>query len=109
MKRILKCLIITTTIFLFLFSPVYGGWKEIVSNNQLKATEYINQLKTGADPNSLTRPNLRRQNHYKAKQSYREVSKAMDDAEALARAGKADLIKDPEFVYMSASEEKAKK
>lgn len=109
MKHILKCLMVTTTIFLFLSSPVYGGWKEIVTQNQTKATNYINQLKDGANPNSLTRPNLRRKNHFKAKRSYREINKAMDEAEALAKAGKADLIKEPEFVYKGASEEKVKK
>lgn len=109
MKKTIKLLIVMGIIFGFLSSPAYGGWKETVTNNQVKATEYINQLKTGADPNSLTRPNLRRKNHYKAKQSYREIGKAMDEAEALARAGKAKLIKEPEFVIKGVSEEKATK
>jgi hypothetical protein len=109
MRKMLKWLIAIGIILNFLSSPVQGGWKQTVTNNQLKATEYINQLKTGADPNSLTRPTLRRKNNFRAKRSQQEINKAMDDAEALARAGKPDLIKVPEFAYKGVSEDKATK
>lgn len=39
------------------------------------------------------------------KRSRREILKAMDEAETLARAGKHHLIKEPEFVYKGVSEE----
>jgi len=109
MKKLLKLLIAIGIIFNFLTLPVHAGWKETVTNNQMKATEYITQLKDGANPDSLTRPTLRRKNHFKAKRSYREVNEAMDDAEALARAGKADQIEEPEFVYKGVSEKKTTK
>ncbi len=99
-----RWLMVAAIVFQLLASPVYGASKAIITRNQLKAIEYITQLKAGADPNSLTRPQLRRHNKWKVKQSRREINKAMDEAEALARAGKHHLIQKPEFVYKGLSE-----
>ena len=106
MKKLLKLLIAIGIIFNFLTLPVHAGWKETVTNNQVKAIEYITQLKDGADPDSHTRPTLTRENRFKAKRSVQEINQAMDDAEALARAGKAELLQEPEFVYKGVSEKK---
>jgi len=92
-------------VFLFFCSPAYGYHGKITLN-QIKAKEYISQLQAGADPDSLTRPHLRRDKNNKMKQSRREIQKAMDDAEALARAGKYQLIKEPEFKYNGIPEDK---
>lgn len=108
MKKMFKILVVFGVIFQFLSSPVYANWKEKITNNQLKAKEYISQLKAGANPDSLTRPHLRRVDKYKVKQSNKEIKKAMDEAEALARAGKHDLIMEPEFAIQGISEERAK-
>jgi len=108
MRMSFRWFLLAGIVLLFLITPVYGGWKEVVTKNQIKATEYISQLKSGADPDSLTRPKLKRGNKAKSKKSHREILKAMDEAETLARSGKHDLIEKPEFFYKGVSEKKAK-
>ncbi len=106
MKTSLKLLIIVGIIFQLLSSQVYGGVRERITKNQLRAKEYILQLKNGADPDKLKRPYLRRHNKWKVKKSRREIKRAMDRAEALARAGKRRFIRIPDYVYKGMSEKK---
>jgi hypothetical protein len=106
MRTVIKWMMLAGIILHFLCSPVYGGYQVKITRNQLKAKEYISQLQAGANPDSLTRPQLRRDKHSKMKRSRREILKAMDEAEALARAGKHPLIEEPEFVHNGVSEEK---
>ena len=105
MRKTFRWLIAAGIVLQFLSSTVYGGFKETITQNQVKAAEYITQLKAGADPDTLTRPQLRRnQKDFKAKQSVKEINKAMDEAESLARDGKHDLIQKPDFNYEGVSE-----
>ena len=106
MRTLLKWLMVVGMVFQFMSSSVYGGTKDIIIKNELKAQEYITQLKAGADPNSLTRPRLRRHHKWRVKRSARELKKDMDAAEALARAGKHHLIQEPDYIFQDMSEEK---
>ncbi len=102
-------LIIVIGIFISLCSPCYAGWKEKIVKNQKKAITYISALKSGADPNKLKRPVLRRDKKAKANIANRKIRKAMVGAEALARSGKHDLIEIPDFKNKLDSKEKKKK
>lgn len=104
MKTVLRWLAVVVTIIPLLSLPAYAGWKAKVTKNQEVASAYIMQLKSGKDPDKLIRPHLRRSDKYKAKQSQKEIKKAMDEAEAQARAGKHKLIKEPEFTIKGLSE-----
>jgi hypothetical protein len=106
MKSIICQFLAVIAMFLFLSSPLYAGWKEKVTSNQILASEYIQKLQAGADPAKVERPHLRRIDNYKAKQARSEIIKAMDNAEKLARAGKHQLIELPEFSFKPLSEEK---
>ena len=91
---------VAVLIVLFLGTvQVQAGWKEKVTTNQMKATEYILSLKQGADPDTLERPSLRRVDSYKGKQANSDITEAMDAAVELARAGKHNEIKEPEFAF----------
>ena len=109
MKTVSKWLMVAGIVLQFLCSPVYGGYEAKITQNQIRAKEYIAQLQTCADPNTLTRPQLRRDKKTKMKRSVREINKAMDEAEALARAGECYLIKEPEFTVNGIPEEEYKK
>jgi len=65
MRTALKWLMVMEIVFQFLSSSVYGGTRNIIIKNQLKAQEYITQIKAGADPNSLTRPRRQTTPHTK--------------------------------------------
>jgi hypothetical protein len=106
MKYIICRLLAGIVIFFFLSSPLYAGWKEKVTSNQILASEYIQKLKSGADPARIERPHLRRIDNFRAKQARSEIIKAMEKAEKLARAGKHQLIEQPEFTFKPLSEEK---
>ena len=108
MRTKIKWLLVAGIVFQFMVSPVYGSNKYIITMNQLRANEYISQLKAGVDPKSLTRPYLRSHHNYKVKRSRREIRKALDIAEALSRAGKYHLIQEPEYVFKGMSEESTK-
>jgi len=97
MKKLLNCLFLFGPIVQLLSSSVYAGHrvKYKIMTNQLKGQEYIFQLKDGANPDILERPRLRLSGNYKAKKERREMYKAMDEAEALARQGKRNLIQLP--------------
>jgi hypothetical protein len=92
----------------FLCSPVHAGYQGKITQNQIRAKEYIAQLQAGANPNTLERPQLRRDKKTKMKRSRREIIAAMDEAEALARVGKQRLIKEPKFTINGIPEEKYK-
>jgi len=105
MKSRIHSAIIAGLFILFLTSPAIAGWKSKVTQNQLKATKYIVQLKNGANPNTIKRPQLRRGKNWKAKQSHREIIAIMTQAEELAKNGKQDLIKKPAFKFNGLSED----
>ncbi len=104
MKSRFHSAIIVGLCILFLTSPALAGWKSKVTQNQLKATKYITQLKNGVDPDTITRPQLRRDKNWKAKQSQKEIIAVMTQAEKLARDGKRGLIKKPVFKFNGLSE-----
>jgi len=106
MKTVIKWLMVAGILLQFLCSPVYSGYQGKITQNQIRAKEYIAQLQAGEDPDNLTRPQLRRDKKTKMKRSVREINKAMDEAEAFARAGKYYLIKEPEFTVNGIPEEK---
>lgn len=99
-KYIAACLLC-----LCLVSPAFGFWKEKVTRNQVNVIEYVAKLQDGADPDTLERPGLRRDDNYKAKQSVKELRTIMDEAEKLARDGKYKEIKDPVFSIRGMSDE----
>lgn len=106
MKKYLSQLLAVAAAVLILAAPLYAAWKEKVTRNQLKAREYIQKLMDGADPAEVQRPHLRYDDNFEAKRSLKEVVRAMDEAEELARAGKHQLIEQPEFHYKGIPEER---
>ena len=106
MKKVIKWLMVTGILLQFLCSPLYGGYEGKITQNQIRAKEYIARLQACEDPNNLTRPQLRRDKKTKMKRSRREIIEAMDEAEALARDGKCHLIKEPQFTVNGIPEEK---
>ena len=97
MKRTAFLSLLIIPIVLLFGSSVYGGWKNKVALNQVKAADYIFKLQKGVNPSKLTRPTLRRGDKAKAKAANREIREAMGQAEKLARAGKYRLIETPQF------------
>lgn len=97
MKRTISLSLLMIGVLLFFGSTVYGGWKNKVVSNQVKAAEYIMKLQKGANPDTLQRPSIRRDDKAKAKSANREVKEAMDQAERLARAGQYKRIANPTF------------
>lgn len=96
MKTLLKALLLFGLLFAFC-TPASAGWKEKTAENQMKAIQYITQLKNGASPDTLSRPPLRRDDKYSAKKANSEIQDAMTEAENLARQGKNKSIKIPDF------------
>ncbi len=107
MRKYTQWMVIIGIIFSFC-SPVYAGWKEKITKNQIKATEYIMKLKNGADPDVITRPKLRRDRKARAQAPNREIRAAMDQAERYARAGKHEQIEAPEFKHKLVSKKRYK-
>lgn len=105
MKRSVYLSWIIILVVLFFGSSVYGGWKNKVAANQVKAAEYIIKLKNGANPATLKRPIIRRAEKARANSANRAIREAMEQAEKLARAGKTKLIKNPEFKALVSDEE----
>lgn len=97
MRSVFRWLVAIGIVLQFLTPSAYAGWKNRSTINAEMATEYISQLKAGAQPGSINRPTLRHINNYKAKQQRKMFIQAMDEAEALARAGKRDQIREFEF------------
>jgi hypothetical protein len=64
-------------IVLLFGSSVYGGWKNKVALNQVKASEYIMKLRRGVNPSKLERPTLRRGTKAKANAANREICLSM--------------------------------
>ena len=88
MKRTTYLSLLIIPLVLLFGSSVYGGWKNKVALNQVKAAEYTMKLKQGVNPRELERPALRRGTNARANAANREVREAMDHAEKLAQAGK---------------------
>lgn len=111
MKKLTYLSLLIITIVLLFGNPVYGGWKNKVVSNQVKAAEYIIKLQKGVNPAKLERPSIRRDDKPSAKSANREVREAMDRAEKLARSGKYQLIESPKFKAIVSDEayEKAEK
>ena len=106
MKTVIRRLLITGIVLQFLSFPLYAGYLGKITQNQIRAKEYIEQLQNCTPPDELTRPTLRRDKNSKMKRSVREINKAMDEAETLAQAGKCNLIKQPEFTINGIPEER---
>lgn len=109
MKTVIKRFLGAGIIFQFLCLPLYAGYEGKITQNQIRAKEYIAQLQTCVNPDKLTRPQLRRDKHTKMKRSVREINAAMDEAEGLARAGKCKFIQEPVFTVNGVPEEQYKK
>lgn len=103
MKDILRWLVFMGIVLQYIFSSAFAEASK-ADPNVRKAVEYISQLKAGANPDNLKRPQLRYLRGYNAKQLNKQLRKAMDDAEALARAGKQDEIKEIEVVKEDANQ-----
>jgi len=97
MKKTAYLPLLIVSIVLFFGSSVYGGWKNKVVSNQVKAADYIIKLQKGVNPGKLKRPTMRRDEKASAKAANREVKEAMDRAEKLSRSGKHQLIETPQF------------
>lgn len=97
MKKTAYLLLLLIPIVLLFGSSVYGGWKNKVALNQVKAASYIMALQKGVNPSKLERPTLRRGENAKAKAANREIREAVGRAEKLARSGKHKLIEGPRF------------
>ena len=97
MKRITYLSLLIIPIVLLFGGSVYGGWKNKVVSNQVRAAEYIIELQKGVNPGKLERPAIRRDEKASAKAANREVKEAMDRAEKIARSGKHQLIENPQF------------
>jgi len=97
MKRITYLSLLIIPIVLLFGSSVYGGWKNKVVSNQVRAAQYIIELQKGVNPGTLKRPAIRRDAKTSAKAANREVKEAIDRAEKLARTGKHQLIQTPRF------------
>lgn len=97
MQRTQYLSLLIISIVLLFGNSVYGGWKNKVVSNQVKAAEYIVQLQKGVNPAQLERPPIRRDEKPSAKAANREVKEAMDRAEKLARSGKYKSIESPSF------------
>jgi len=89
MKMIVRWLVVMGIVLQLLAQVAYAGKAD---SNARQAADYISQLRAGANPNTLKRPQLRHLRGYSARQLNNHLTKAMDDAEALARAGKQDRI-----------------
>lgn len=96
MKLVLKALLLFS-LFFTICTPASAGWKEKIAENQMKALQYISQLKEGANPDTISRPIMRRDDKYSAKKANSEIRDAMTEAENLARQGKNKSIKIPDF------------
>ena len=104
MKTYIRGSVIAGIFLLSLVYPTFANWKARVTQNQIKAAKYITQLKNGANPDTIKRPQLRRDKSWKAKQSQKEIAAAMTKAEKLARSGKQNLITQPIFKFNGLSE-----
>jgi hypothetical protein len=93
MRTVFRWLILVGIVLQFLVPSAYAGWKNRVAANEQQAAEYISQLEAGAPPGSIERPILRHIDRYQAKQEKKRFDQAMDEAEALARAGRRDQIR----------------
>ena len=111
MARGFLWLVLMGIVLQFLVPPVYaaGGWQTVINEDKARAAAYIHKLKEGADPSELQQPVLRgvpfRRGYvnYRAKREIMLLGQAMDEAEALAKAGKRDQIKELEVDQKGAS------
>lgn len=91
-----------------LVSPVYAGWKDKITRNQIKAINYISKLKAGADPEKTPRPKIRRDEKARSAAATREVREAIDRAEHYARQGNYKRIEIPQFKHIVVSDKRFK-
>lgn len=99
MGRIVRWLLAVSLVLQLLSLPAHAFWKDKVAINEKNAAEYIEKLKSGANPNHTRRPTMRFIKDYQAKQEQKRFHKAMDEAETLARAGRPEEIKELELKY----------
>ena len=99
MGRMFRWLLMIGIILQLSSLPAHAWWKAKVAINEKNAAEYIEKLKSGEDPNRVKRPTMRFIDKYQAKQEQKKFKKAMDEAEALARTGRPEEIKELELKY----------
>lgn len=101
MKKYTRVLLMAGIMFQLSFLPVYGNgfWKNKMAISERNVAEYIQQLKDGAKPGSLKRPELRHDKEYQAEVYTKELNEAMDEAERLARQGRNDEIPELELRF----------
>lgn len=99
MGKLLRGLLMIGIVLQLLSVPAHAWWKAKVAINEKNAAEYIEKLKSGADPDSVRRPTMRFIEKIQAKNEQKRFFKAMDEAEALARAGKHEEIRELELKY----------
>lgn len=97
--RMLQILLTVSLMLQLLSLPAYGYWKVKMAISERNAAEYISQLKAGARPDDLTRPEMRYDEEYNAKMYVKELNRAMDEAERLARQGRNDQIEELELQF----------
>lgn len=95
MRSIVKLLMILALSLQLLSSPASAEDSKysIITENLVRTNDYIAKLQAGANPDRIKRPELSKNNKWKAKRARREMNIAMDKAEALARSGRSQLIK----------------
>ena len=101
MGKIIRGLLIIGTILLVSILPAHAYWKHKVAVNERMAEEYIEKLQAGADPKEVERPTMRFISHYQAMQEQDRLINAMDEAEALAKEGKHELIPEIELKFQN--------
>lgn len=106
MGRIIRGLLMIGLILQLTSLPAQAYWKAKVAINEKNAAEYIEKLKSGADPDSVRRPTMRFIEKIQAKNEQKRFHQAMDEAEELARAGKPELIQDLELKYQNGGKHK---
>lgn len=89
------------------FPGTAGAYDEEENTNQLRAHEYILQLKSGKEPDTIERPVLKKARTREAKIRRRRMLQAMDQAEDLARAGNSNLIEDPSWILHQSPEKES--
>ena len=98
MKAVVRWLVLMGIVLQFVFLGTYATAKGRGDSNARNVAEYISQLKAGANPDTLKRPQVRHLKGFRGKRFNTQLKKAMDDAEALARAGKQEKIVEIEVV-----------
>ncbi|MBM9616653.1 hypothetical protein JWJ90_20510 [Desulfobulbus rhabdoformis] len=77
-------------------TTVHAGWQSDITQNQIAASSYINQLRVNP---MAQRPRLIEGQGWQSQNANAEIYAAMNTAEQLSRAGRPDLIQQPNFSF----------